>query len=171
MAWSKSFSPQVRGDTQILILGSMPGIKSLQDVQYYAHPRNAFWAIIESLFSISSSSEYDQRLQLLNDNFVGLWDVYAKCYRAGSLDSAIDKKTAEINNFKRLLEQFPAIHTLCFNGKAAEQAFKKQVLPLLEGQKIELISLPSTSPANAAISFEAKLEQWQIVKKVVRHVG
>lgn len=167
--WAESFSPQVREDTQVLILGSMPGQKSLIDAEYYAHPRNVFWPIMEALFSIDCSVEYRQRLILLNINKVGLWDVYAKCYRPGSLDSSINKQTAKVNCFHQLLSQYQHIHTIFFNGKAAEQAFARHLSTELNLPAVKLLTLPSTSPANARLDFAGKLQAWQAVKEAIHY--
>lgn len=145
----------------------MPGRKSLADAQYYAHPRNAFWPIMAQLFAIDPAAAYLQRLQLLNCNQVGLWDVYARCYRRGSLDSAIEKATAEINDFSRLFACFPAIDTVFFNGKAAEQAFRQKVLPYHDAGNVRFCYLPSTSPAHAGMDFAAKLACWRAVREAV----
>lgn len=167
MAWSESFSAVVREDTQVLILGSMPGTKSLEEAQYYAHPRNAFWPIMEALFDIPVSLAYEERLKQLNQNKVGLWDVYAKCFRPGSLDSAIEKSSADINDFSGLFKRFPSIHTVFCNGKESETVFRKKVLSKGEFDSIHVVGLTSTSPANARLAFEQKLVLWQQVKEAV----
>ena len=174
MAWSESFAAQIDEKTQVLILGSMPGVKSLQENQYYAHKRNAFWPIMQSHFAIDATADYRQRLIELQRQHIGLWDVYGRCYRPGSLDSNIDKSRSQLNDFVALLEQCSNIHAIFFNGKAAETAFLKAVKPLLQqslsAQRFDsllLQGLPSTSPANAAMSFEQKLVKWQVVKEVL----
>ncbi|CAA0108004.1 Uncharacterised protein [BD1-7 clade bacterium] len=168
MSWSESFDAVVDNNTQVVILGSMPGVKSLEDAQYYAHPRNAFWPITQSLFGIPFSDPYDERLQRLNSGGLGLWDVYSRCYRAGSLDSNIDRSSASINDFAGLFQRFPHIHTVALNGKAAQNAFQKHVvragnLP----NSVQCVFLPSTSPAYASMTFEQKLAAWQALQKAL----
>lgn len=169
--WSRSFSPQVQPDTRVLVLGSMPGTMSLEKQEYYAHPRNAFWPIVGALFGFSEHLPYHDRLACLNAGKVGLWDVYASCYREGSLDAAIVSATAECNDFVRLFDEFPSIHTVFFNGRAAETAFCKRVLPLLtdvlHSKNVRFVLLPSTSPAHAGMSWAGKLAAWQQVKEAV----
>lgn len=164
--WSKSFLPQVRPDTRVLILGSMPGQVSLARQEYYAHPRNAFWTIMASLFGFHKDAPYAERLASLNGCKVGLWDVYAECYREGSLDSDIERGSAQCNDFSRLFSQYPQIHSVCFNGRAAESAFRRHLLPALSGSAINFFSMPSTSPAHAGMSLSEKLQAWQKVKEL-----
>ncbi len=169
--WAESFLPQVQHDTQVLIIGSMPGVKSLAEQQYYAHPRNAFWPIMQTLFDIPATAAYKERLVALNANKVGLWDVYAQCYREGSLDSAIATDTAQCNDFKTLFKQFPDIHSIFFNGKAAEKAFKQHIVLNETGKQRQFYGLPSTSPANAVINLQGKLKAWQAIKESIHHAG
>lgn len=170
MAWSESFLPQVNASSQVLILGSMPGIKSIEAAQYYAHPRNAFWKIMASLFCIDRQLSYEDQLLALQAEGVGLWDVYYRCFRVGSLDSAIDKNSAQLNDFSLLFTAYPRIHTVIFNGKAAESAFMKKVVPQLSDAicaPLNFIALPSTSPANAAMNVESKLHRWSALKPLI----
>ena len=110
----------------------MPGVKSLHENQYYAHARNAFWPIVEALFGIDGGLDYDERLVQLNAQQVALWDVYHRCYRPGSLDSNINKSSGKINDFVQLFQRFDGLRWVFFNGKAAEQAFTKAVIPELQ---------------------------------------
>jgi TDG/mug DNA glycosylase family protein len=157
------FPPIIGNNPEILILGSMPGVKSLDEQQYYAHPRNAFWPIMASLFDFDLNLDYQQRCQALSGHKVAVWDVLKSCQRQGSLDSAIEKDSIEVNNFKQLLSDYPSIKTIYFNGGAAEQLFKKHVLKSqqISLSKITMIKLPSTSPAHAAMSLEQKKKFWQ----------
>lgn len=167
--WSQSFSPQVQHDTQVLILGSMPGRISLARAEYYAHPRNTFWPIMASLFGFDKAAPYGDRLATLNACKVGLWDVYAECYREGSLDADIVSDGAEFNDFVRLFAQYPHIHTVFFNGKTAEKVFCRQVLPGLLPDARLYYCLPSTSPAHAGVSYHDKLKAWSKVREVIRN--
>ncbi len=162
MARVRSFEPLVGRQPRILILGSMPGIASLQAVQYYAHPRNAFWAIMAELFGIDPTASYSQRVAELSRHPLILWDTLQACHRPGSLDSNIDAKTARANDFPELLKRFPEIRAILFNGATSEKYFKQLVLPNLP-QKLELtlLRMPSTSPAHAGMDFEQKLSAWR----------
>lgn len=167
MSQKTGFPPIAKVDAKILILGSMPGIKSLDENQYYAHPRNAFWPIMYKLFRIGEDLNYKQRKHLLMDNNIALWDVLKSCYREGSLDSNIDHSTIEANNFNRFLSKHKNIKTIFFNGGEAEKLFKKYVAKDLTTKDIVYLKLPSTSPAHAAMSFDEKLSKWKVIKDYV----
>jgi TDG/mug DNA glycosylase family protein len=156
------FLPVSRPDAKILILGSMPGIVSLQQFQYYAHPRNLFWPFMAELLDFPPSVAYEARLQKLTNVGIALWDVVDQCYRQGSLDSAIKRESMQANDFGAFFKQHTKIHSIFFNGKAAESIFRKKVLTGLQFKsRLTLTGLPSTSPANASIKTHEKLRQWQ----------
>jgi hypoxanthine-DNA glycosylase len=157
------FPPIADKHAEILILGSMPGEASLQQQQYYAHPRNAFWFIMQQLFAIPDQAEYAEKTAYLLMNRIAVWDVLHQCERKGSLDVAIKNHTIQINDFTALFEQCPHIRKIGFNGAKAEQEYRKRVLPSLSitAQQIEMIRLPSTSPAMASFSREQKLAEWR----------
>lgn len=156
-------SPQAR----ILILGSMPGKRSLQEQQYYAHPHNIFWDIMGDLFGASRNKPYSERLRILKKHHVALWDVVFQCRRQGSLDTNIHMASVIPNDFVSLFARCPHIDTVFFNGHKAEQLFRKRVLPHLlqengaQAQSLQLLRLPSTSPAHAALSKEQKKGHWR----------
>jgi hypoxanthine-DNA glycosylase len=140
----------------------MPGVASLEAVQYYAHPRNAFWPIIGELFGIDPAQDYESRIGQLEKLPLVLWDTLQACHRPGSLDSNIDAGSVRANDFPELLSRFPEIRAILFNGATSEKYFKQLVVPKLpESLKIELIKMPSTSPAHAGMRFEQKLEAWR----------
>jgi hypoxanthine-DNA glycosylase len=163
MQLSHGFKPVARADARLLILGSMPGVASLEATQYYAFKRNAFWKIMGDLFNAGPQLDYPARLQTLIDHHIALWDVLASCHRPGSLDSSISQDGMIHNDFKQFFKQHPHITRVCFNGQKAAGLFKKRVLPGLTGQ-YEYKTLPSTSPAHAASSYAAKLEAWSVIK-------
>ena len=165
MAQVSGFPPIANKQARVLILGSMPGLESLRQQQYYAHPRNSFWYIMSSLLGFDLSLPYEDRCQLLKLNKLAVWDVLQACYRPGSLDSAIDLKTARANDFESFLQAHPQVKTIFFNGGTAEQQFIRQVLPDLErlGLRLTYHRLPSTSPAHASMRPEQKLDAWRIV--------
>lgn len=148
---------------EILILGSMPGVKSLEQRQYYAHPRNAFWKIIEALYHIPAESAYTDRLDLLKKHKVALWDVVHQCVRPGSLDSNIRSASVQVNDFNQLFEYSRNITKVFFNGKKAEELYKKHVLAVAPEalREMQYYQLPSTSPANASMTLEQKMQLWQ----------
>ncbi len=163
------FSPIVGCDPKVLILGSMPGEASLKQVQYYAHPYNAFWYIMGGLLHFSADAAYAERVAQLKKNRIALWDVLRECERAGSLDSSIVGSSIKTNDFSRLLTLHPGIQLIVFNGATAEREFKKRVLPDLERQHqlIQMIRLPSTSPAMATLSREQKMAQWSVIAEAL----
>lgn len=153
----KSFNPVVSGQARILILGSMPGEASLQAAQYYAHPRNAFWPIMAQICGFSEQLPYRERLIALQNCHIALWDVLQHCIRQGSLDSAI--RQVQYNRIPELLEQHPEITKIFCNGNAAYSYLKRGFGCIFNEYKAE--ALPSTSPANARLSFEDKLQIWK----------
>ncbi len=157
--------PVVDGRTRVLVLGSMPGEVSLAKQQYYAHPRNAFWRIMSDLIGFDAAADYPTRLRGLLSAGIGLWDVLHICDRPGSLDSAIVRDTMQVNDFGALFLERPGIARAFFNGVKAEQLFGRLVAPGL-CVPITCTRLPSTSPANAAVSYNAKLAAWRAVLDV-----
>jgi hypoxanthine-DNA glycosylase len=154
---SFSFAPISSKKANVLILGTMPGTKSLELNQYYGHNQNNFWKFMFHILKEDFSNDYETRKALLQKNNIALWDVLQFCDRVGSLDSAIKNEIA--NDFETFLEQYPSIKTIVFNGQKAAAFFKKYVHLKKEYQ---LITLPSTSPANASKSFQSKLEEWKL---------
>jgi len=155
-----SFPPIIGSAPRILILGSMPGERSLAANQYYAHPRNAFWPIMGRILGFDPDIVYAERLQILMNSGIALWDVLQSCVRRGSLDASIANGSRTLNDFATLFRKFLEIKTICFNGAEAERSFIRFVEPKLQLRGTACIRLPSTSPAHASISFERKLAQW-----------
>jgi len=148
-----------------LILGSMPGKASLRAEQYYAHPRNAFWRILSECFGIAVDAPYERRLAELVDQRLALWDVLRSCTRESSLDSDIVEASIEPNDFAAFLGAHPDLRVVCFNGAKAEACFRRYVLPELPERDLAYHRLPSTSPANASISYADKLAAWQVMRE------
>ena len=162
MTQVQSFAPIIGTNPRIIVLGSMPGVASLEAVQYYAHPRNAFWPIMGQLFGIDHLASYQSRVRELERLPLILWDTLQACHRPGSLDSNIDADSVRANDFTGLLEEYPAIRAIVFNGATSEKYFRQLVAPQLPNPLvIELIKMPSTSPAHAGMSFEQKLADWR----------
>jgi hypoxanthine-DNA glycosylase len=158
-----SFAPVIRADARVLVLGSMPGAASLAAGQYYAHPRNQFWPIMERLCGASRTQSYQSRLARLQQHGIALWDVLASCVRRGSLDAAIEQASAVPNDLPALLQRYRGVVLLCCNGTAAYRILQRHYGAALADTLpwIRCVRLPSTSPANAGTSGAAKLEAWR----------
>ena len=157
----KSFKPSIDNNSKILILGSMPGVKSLEEQQYYAHQQNRFWKIMSVICNEPKLHEFDYELKLktLLKNNIALWDTIKTCKRDGSLDSDIQNETP--NDIRKLLKTYPNIKTICLNGNKSYSAFKKYFPDLLE--KYNYHKMPSTSPANARYSLDILIKEWSKV--------
>jgi len=153
------FKPVLEEKSKVLILGTLPSVKSFKYNQYYGNPQNAFWWVMSCLFNFDVSQSYQKRCTLLTESRIAVWDVIASCHRPGSLDSKIDQSTLRANDFSALLNQHSTIELIAFNGQAASKLFSKFVE--LSDWKGNFLVLPSTSPANAAMTKEAKLVQWR----------
>jgi len=188
-SWATGFAPVARPDARVLVLGTLPSDRSLEAGEYYAHPRNAFWPIVERLFGREAGLEiesepraassppvltrraaglrYAARTELLLHASVAIWDVLRAADRLGSLDARI--KTPVANDFAGFFAAHPAVHAVCFNGATARSLWERHVAPKLTAEPgPRLVTLPSTSPANAAMSFEAKLAAWATVRDSIR---
>ena len=159
----KSFAPSIDENSKVLILGSMPGVKSLEEQQYYAHPQNRFWKVMGRVLNVPKLHDFDYHLKLkaLLDNNIALWDTIKSCKRAGSLDSDIQNETP--NNIRELLKNYPNIKTICLNGNKSYSAFKKYFPDLSE--KYNCKKMPSTSPANAKYSLDKLVEDWIFINR------
>lgn len=156
------FEPVAAPTAKVLVLGTLPGQESLRRGEYYAHPRNSFWRVVEALFGISVETPYAERIRRLSDAGVALWDVCAAANRPGSLDVSIRHDTVIANDFTAFLKTHPQLKLICFNGAKAAALFRKHVR--LNGE-IRCVGLPSTSPAHAAISFTDKVKRWSAIRE------
>lgn len=153
--------------TRVLIIGSMPGQQSLEKQQYYGNPRNHFWPIMGELLQVNIPDNYEERLQLLRQAGIGLWDAIARCERSGSLDATIKREVP--NDFSTLFAEYPHIQCVLFNGGKAFTVFKKHVgVDVLEQRFFA--QLPSTSPVPGKNikSFEEKIEAWSVLKTYIK---
>jgi len=154
-----SFSPIAGRKPTVLILGSMPSQISLREQQYYGNRQNVFWWIMSELLSISIELSYSDRVRLLAQSNIALWDVLLNCERPGSLDSSIVRSSEQPNDISGFLEQYPSIALIAFNGGAAKTIFKRHCSDCLK--HIDHIQLPSTSPAYASMRKHQKLAVWR----------
>jgi len=143
------FKPIIFKDTEILILGSFPSIKSFENNFYYAHPRNQFWKIMEAVTSYPVNNR-DQKIWLLKEFKFGLWDMIKNCSRDNSLDSSLEDE--EVNDIASFLEENPTIKKLAFTGKKSQALFETHFGHL----DIKRIYLPSPSAAYAKMPFDEK---------------
>lgn len=163
-----AFRPFVNCHCHSLILGTMPGIASLRANEYYAHPRNLFWPIVGDICKFDPKSSYRERTDALLGCGIALWDVLASCKRQGSLDSAIVADSVCVNDFATLFADNPQIRHVYFNGSTAAKLFRKHVTfgPCMKN--LTLVTLPSTSPANASQSLAYKRSAWEQILKAFR---
>lgn len=155
-----SFPPIINENSKILILGSIPGLKSLEMQQYYAHPQNKFWKIIFEIFNEEFTTDYSERIKILEKHHIALWDVIDTCERKGSLDSEI--RNEEANRIGELLQNYPNIKSIFCNGQKSYKNLQK-ILP--KDFYLPIIALPSTSPAHASLKYEEKLEKWKLINE------
>ena len=160
-----SFDPIASRNAEILVLGSMPGRKSLEARQYYAHKQNAFWRIVCDLLGFDPSSPYQTRVRALTSARIAVWDVLHSCVRQGSLDTMIKGDTEVANDFPAFFRAHRKITHVFFNGAKAEASFKRHVFREIDAGSFQFARLPSTSPANAALSFARKLDAWRAILK------
>lgn len=150
----RSFKPIYTPQARILIVGSMPSVKSLEQAQYYAHPRNAFWRILFDIFSEPPTLDYERKKALIREHGLALWDAAAICEREGSLDS--DMHDVVYNDFSTLYEVCTDIRTVLCNGATAHSLFLKSGYA---GER-KVVRMPSTSPAYT-LPYEKKLALWK----------
>ena len=152
----RCFAPVVDAGTRLLILGSLPGEKSLAHSQYYAHPQNRFWMLLGEVLGVELSSlPYEARLATLLAHGVGLWDVVAQAQRTGSLDSNI--RARDDNDLVALAASLPQLRTIAFNGGTAAKLGIKVLGE--HAQRYRIVSLPSSSPAYT-LAYAQKLQAW-----------
>lgn len=151
-----AFPPIVDQTCKVLLLGTMPGDRSLSLQQYYGHAGNHFWKLIYTLFEKPVEPDYEARKRFLLDHGIALWDVLESCTCEGSLDSNI--KNEVVNDFGAFYKQYPAITDIFFDSRKGEQFYLKYVKKSAD-KNYHL--LPSPSRANASKTFEQKLELWK----------
>ncbi|UOQ93898.1 DNA-deoxyinosine glycosylase [Halobacillus shinanisalinarum] len=159
-----SLSPVIDKDAKVLILGSIPGNKSLETNQYYGNPRNHFWKIIFSVYEESGIEDYEKKLSFLKEHEIALWDVIYSCQRKGSLDSNIRVEVP--NKLTELIHEHRQLKLVIFNGTKAYNTFKKHFdMKMFTG--VDFKKMPSTSPIPGRFNktIEGKIEDWKIIKE------
>lgn len=159
-----SLAPVIDSEAKVLILGSIPGVKSLQAQHYYGNPRNHFWEIIFAILQEEDPGEYGARLALLQRHHIALWDVIHSCYRKGSLDSAITEELP--NDLSTLYRDYPQLKVVVFNGGKAYRSYRKHI-DLDAAPSLRYLPMPSTSPmpGKNVKSLPKKVEAWSELKQ------
>jgi len=151
--------PPVSGPRpRVLVLGSFPSVLSLAHAEYYGNPKNRFWAVMEELFAIQAALPYPERSRRLTQEGIALWDVVSSCSRPGSADSRIRNPVP--NDIGGFIHAYPSIRLIALNGSTAGRLCHRFV----ELPGIPSVTLPSTSPAHAAVTFAEKVRKWEIIR-------
>lgn len=167
----ESFPPQVGAGCVLLVLGTVPSVRSLELRQSYGHRHNLFWTFMGELFGAGPELPYGERIARLHRIGIGIWDVLERCERPGSLDSAIVRASEIANDIPGLLAAQPTIRAIALNGGKALDSFRRLIVPRLDaGQlaRLTLLELPSTSPANASIPRTRKFARWSVLRDWAR---
>ncbi|MFN3727040.1 MAG: DNA-deoxyinosine glycosylase [Allosphingosinicella sp.] len=153
------FPPVVRSDARLLVLGSLPGAVSLAAGRYYAHPRNQFWRLIGAVIDRPlEPAGYEERLAMLREAGVGLWDTVAAAHRPGSLDA--DLRLHAASDLRALVATLPELRAIAFNGGTAARIGRRELGP---GERLALVDLPSSSPAYT-LPFDEKKARWLLLR-------
>lgn len=162
-----AFPPILPARPHTLILGTMPGGKSLEMQQYYAHPQNQFWRFMGDIYGTHKFLPYDERVAILKQKNIAVWDVLSSCTRKGSMDA--DIKNAIVNDFTKFYRDHPTIKIVVFDSLTAENYYLKYALPSLTSDHAKSLiykRVPSPSPAYARIPYDQKLFMWRDALKV-----
>ncbi|WP_265571373.1 DNA-deoxyinosine glycosylase [Sphingomicrobium nitratireducens] len=163
VALKQGLPPVGAARPRLLILGSLPGERSLAEARYYAHPRNLFWKLLGGAIGDEMEAlDYEVRLERLAVRGIALWDVVGRAERSGSLDSAI--RRAEPNPLADYVAGQEQLRAIAFNGAKAATLGRR----VLEGIEAALVDLPSSSPAHARMTYAAKAEKWAVLAE---HAG
>lgn len=163
----KAFPPILPDAPHILILGTMPGEKSLEAHQYYAHPQNQFWKFMGDIYSAGLIHPYEQRVAILKEKGVAVWDVIQTCTRQGSMDA--DIKSPVVNDFETFYRKNPTIKLVVFDSLTAETLYHRHVLQSLT-MDLEYRRVPSPSPAHARMTYADKLAIWSAALTIKKDI-
>lgn len=152
-----TIEPVYNSDSRVLILGSFPSVKSREQQFFYGHPQNRFWRVVAGVFDCPVPQNVPEKKALLLGHGIAVWDVIASCTISGSSDASI--RDVVPNDISGILEAAD-IRKIYANGAKSYELYQKYIYPQT---KREIEKLPSTSPANAAFSYERLLEAWKII--------
>ncbi len=161
--FTHTFEPIFDKNSEILVLGSFPSVKSRENNFYYAHPQNRFWRVVASVYSCPVPKTVEEKKNMLLSNKIAVWDVIRSCEITGSADSTI--KSVTPNDLSEILS-VADIKKIYANGKTAQSLYNKYIK---KNTGVDIISLPSTSPANAAYSLEKLIKEWKIINEYNRN--
>ncbi len=162
MTLKSSFPPVAAAEARVLILGSLPGERSLAERRYYAHPQNQFWRLLSPIVGRDLMAlDYQARLDAVQLKRIALWDVVATARRTGSSDATI--RDAAANNLPALLDALPRLRAIAFNGGKALAIGR----PLVAGRDLTILALPSSSPLHT-IGLAAKQPAWDAIAAFLR---
>ena len=161
--FTHTFEPIFDKNSEILVLGSFPSVKSRENNFYYAHPQNRFWRVVASVYSCPVPKTVEEKKNMLLSNKIAVWDVIRSCEITGSADSTI--KSVIPNDLSEILS-VADIKKIYANGKTAQSLYNKYIK---KNTGVDIISLPSTSPANAAYSLEKLIKEWKIINEYNRN--
>lgn len=161
--FTHTFEPIFDKNSEILVLGSFPSVKSRENNFYYAHPQNRFWRVVASVYSCPVPSSIEEKKNMVLSNKIAVWDVIRSCEITGSADSTI--KSVIPNDLSEILS-VADIKKIYANGKTAQSLYNKYIK---KNTGVDIISLPSTSPANAAYSLEKLIKEWKIINEYNRN--
>ncbi len=157
-----AFPPIIDKDCVVLVLGTMPGERSIQLQQYYGHKSNQFWKIMFALFNLPVAEKYEDRKQLLLDHHIALWDVLSHCEGQGSADHHIVNEVA--NDFAAFYKQYPRIRTVIFDSTHAEKFYLKHIG---KSDDKTYYRVPSPSSAHAGKTLQQKIAEWEIITTIL----
>jgi hypoxanthine-DNA glycosylase len=155
-------APVIDEASEVLVLGSLPSVKSLAKQEYYGNPANRFWKVLAAVVGEECPSNYPEKLAFLHVHHIALWDVIKQANRDGSMDSAITNET--VNDIQGLLTKYKSIQMIAFNGKKSAETYRKYISDLNIGRNVRCVTLLSTSPANMQYSMEQMTANWQQVR-------
>jgi len=165
-----SFPPQVGAHCRVLVLGTVPSRRSLELRQSYGHAQNLFWPFMGELFDAGPELAYAERIRRLHAFGIGIWDVFEQVERPGSLDASIVRTSEVPNAIAPLLRREATIRAIALNGGKAAEGFARHIAPQFDAalrERVEILRLPSTSPANASIARAEKLRRWKVLTRFV----
>lgn len=157
---SREFGPEFDKESNILLLGSFPSVKSREQAFFYGHPQNRFWKVLAAVYDSEVPGSVEEKKAFLHANHIALWDVIQSCDIIGSADSSI--KNVEVTELELILSQCN-IQNIFVNGKTAAKLYHKYSEPKT---LIPAIILPSTSPANAMYSLDRLVQEWSVIRQL-----